>query len=60
MSDSPQDLTYAAEQDWDVDNMRLDVNDDDYAYAPFRPGCPNLLHSTSLEPLPDPALPPGW
>lgn len=61
VSDSPQDLMYAGEEDWDIDNMRLDVNDDDYAYAPFRPGCPNLLHSAFLEPLPDPAVPPpGW
>lgn len=61
VSTSPQDLLYAGEEDWDTDNMRLDVSGEDYAYTPYRPGCANLLFSAFLDPLPEPNFPPpNW
>lgn len=61
VNDDPQDLMYQGPEGWDVDNMRLDVGADDYAYTPYRTGCPNLLYSAFLDPLPElNFLPPGW
>ena len=57
-SDSPRDLMYAGDGDWDP--RVLDVGHDDY-YLTGRTDIPDLSRSVFLDPLPtDPTPPPGW
>ena len=57
-SDSPRDLMYAGDEDWDP--RVLDVGHDDY-YLTGRTDIPDLGRSVFLDPLPtDPTPPPGW
>ncbi len=55
VNDSPTDLMWTGPAPWDVDNMVLDVNHDDY-FAHSIPGCNDLQESAFLTPT----LGAGW
>jgi hypothetical protein len=59
-SDFNNDLMWSGNQPWDIFNMQLDINNDDY-YQHNIPNCPDLAKSVFMNPLPaNPELPPGW
>ena len=60
VSDATNDLMYAGDAPWNLVDVKLDFNNDDY-YAHNNPNCFNLAKSAFLEPLPENAeAPPGW
>jgi len=59
-SDGANDLMWTGDQPWDVANVVLDVNHDDY-YGHGRTDCPDMANSAFLTPTSGPTwLPEGW
>jgi hypothetical protein len=59
-SDAANDLMWTGNQPWDVANVTIDVNRDDY-YGHGRADCPDMQTSAFLSPTVGPTwLPSGW